>query len=963
MADAPVALHVFKFVALRPPTPPSERSADLSFTRDARPAKETPVGRFVAQFDAANVATLPQKLREFIESQHYDAGYPQSEGDMRLDAVEAAWLAVPAAQLSTERLAAAARDVLGVPPKDHLADQATRAQRSALWDRYHAFSIGQGFGLGNVDRLTRNLRIYHVLDLLARDVPIASAATRDAALAATPVVDALFTSLPRPAPAAAPPPAPDRARTEAYQRLWSELVDTYRARDDVRGLRRTAEVKTHTERVTQPNRATGIADSANVMRADTVSRVDAASVAAMRPQTRTVLATVRADLGSLQPAQTVGAITRRLQQLNAQVAMIGDPEFFRMMPMEAKGIPGLGILPELQKDEALTFLPPALFENVLESIKPLGIGDLKVVKQKLKAYVAGEVAHIENVLRGEHKERRHRVLDRTEETLTLETETEEETSRDTQTTERFELKKESERAIQEQMSVQAGVTVSGSYGMVTFGAYGDFAYSTAAQQSEKSAANFAREVVDKAVSRVQKRVREERVSKRLHEVEELNTHGIDNRGEPAHVTGIYRWVDKRYEAQIYNYGRRLMFEFIVPEPAAFYQYARDNKPRKALVPPKPLPATLTHKDVTEDNYQNFIRDYQVQGVVPPPPEFKLIGMSLSSDAKIENGTALAKTSKDLAVPEGYQLVESAASVSLLYQNHPQFKLSVGADQLIVWLSNATAMQRYDAVAGGTTEPFDSLVPVSIAAYDINSYFVNVQATCQRRWEKYEAWQIQTFEKVLAAYKTLQAEYEQKLAAQETQAGVAIQGNNPLINREIERNELKRACVQLLMDTWTYGSFNAMKQPKDQAPDADIKDAVQEGRTIQFFEQAFEWENLTYLFYPYFWGRRSQWVPKLTTSDPDPLFMKFLQAGSARVVLPVRPGYNDTVMYFLEHGGTIWSGGDTPRLDDPLYMSLADELRNQTDDLAGAKPEGDPWEVVLPTTLVYLQEDATLPTFP
>jgi len=64
-------------------------------------------------------------------------------------------------------------------------------------------------------------------------------------------------------------------------------------------------------------------------------------------------------------------------------------------------------------------------------IRPLGIGDLKVVKQTLERYVAGEAAHIENVLKGESKERKHRLFDRTEETVTIALETSEETERDT----------------------------------------------------------------------------------------------------------------------------------------------------------------------------------------------------------------------------------------------------------------------------------------------------------------------------------------------------------------------------------------------------------------------------------------------------------------------------------------------------------------------------------------------------
>lgn len=968
MADAIPASHVFKFVALRPPLPAAEGRSGIGFVRDERLASRTPVGQLIVRLGANSADDLARALHELISERGFKADYPQSDGNTRLDAAEAAARAVPAGEVSTARLETALRDSLGATPKAFMATDAARTLRADLWDRYLAFLLSEPDGPRKLDRLTRNLRILHLINLVAREVPIATAGRRDVALAATPVVDVLFATIPhlqaaRPSPPPPASPASEAVRNEEYRLLWSELVDTYRARDEVRALRQVRETKTEVETIKQKNRDTGLTEKLKQSLTQTVSRIDPEAIASFAAKTRNVLASLRIDVNAVAPARAVSSLTERLQVLHTRIGAIEDPAFFAMMPMEAKTIPGIYTGPPAKKD-IVDFAPIKIFDNVLKSIKPLGVGDLKVVKQKLKAYVAGEVAHIENILRGEHKERRHRVLDRTEESLTLETETEEETTRDTQTTERFELKKESERAIQEQMSVQAGVTVSGSYGMVTFGAYGDFAYSTATQQSEKSASNFAREVVDKAVSRVQKRTREERITKRVHEVEELNTHGLDNRDQPDHVTGIYRWVDKHCTAQVYNYGRRLMLEFIVPEPAALFIFAQENKPRAAFTAPKPLPKGMTHKDVTETNYQGFIRDYRISGVTPPPPEYRMVTMALSSDAKIENGTALAKTSKDLLVAEGYQLVEVAASVSLLYQKYPQFKLAVGADHLVVWLSNPTATQKFDSLAGATSEPFDAIVPVSIVAYDINSYFVNIQATCQRRWEKYEAWQISTFEKIVAAHQAMSIEYEQKLAAQDAQIGVAIKGQNPLINREIERNELKRSCVQLLMDSWQYGAFDAMKQAKvSEAPTFDLKEAVSEGKRIQFFEQAFEWENLTYLFYPYFWGRQNQWIGKLTTFDTDPLFTKFLQAGAARVVLPVRPGYNDAVLYFLEHNGSIWGGGDSPRLEDDLFISLADELRNQTDDLAGAVPEGDPWDVVLPTTLVYLQKDSDLPTFP
>jgi hypothetical protein len=50
------------------------------------------------------------------------------------------------------------------------------------------------------------------------------------------------------------------------------------------------------------------------------------------------------------------------------------------------------------------------------------------------------------------------------------------------------------------------------------------------------------------------------------------------------------------------------------------------------------------------------------------------------------------------------------------------------------------------------------------------------------------------------------------------------------------------------------------------------------------------------------------------------------------------------------------------IDDPLFISIAEELKNKTDDLSGATPQGEPWEFTVPTTLVWLQNDSTLPVF-
>jgi hypothetical protein len=130
--------------------------------------------------------------------------------------------------------------------------------------------------------------------------------------------------------------------------------------------------------------------------------------------------------------------------------------------------------------------------------------------------------------------------------------------------------------------------------------------------------------------------------------------------------------------------------------------------------------------------------------------------------------------------------------------------------------------------------------------------------------------------------------------------------------------------------------------------------------VSFFEQAFEWRNMQYTFYPYYWTRKEDWASLSQVEEVDPLFGWFLRAGAARVVIPVRPGWETRVVnYALDR--------QIPRgttLDDPLYYSIDEEIREQQADVdTEGKPTGVPWRVTLPTDLVYVQDDEAIPRPP
>ena len=157
----------------------------------------------------------------------------------------------------------------------------------------------------------------------------------------------------------------------------------------------------------------------------------------------------------------------------------------------------------------------------------------------------------------------------------------------------------------------------------------------------------------------------------------------------------------------------------------------------------------------------------------------------------------------------------------------------------------------------------------------------------------------------------------------------------------------------------FDLFSSILDSPGTFPRIDFDEANAEGRYIRFFEQAFEWENMTYVFYPYFWGRKSKWLERILWRDIDPVHAEFLKSGAARVVAPVRPGFDSAVLHFLDTG-EIWDGGDLPDIGNPLYVDILEEIKERLKAPGDEIPVFEPWDVRLPTTLVRLRPDSSLP---
>ncbi|MBZ9644755.1 hypothetical protein [Streptomyces sp. PSKA30] len=586
------------------------------------------------------------------------------------------------------------------------------------------------------------------------------------------------------------------------------------------------------------------------------------------------------------------------------------------------------------------------------SVKPAGVADLFVVKQQLVGYEAADVAHIENVLKGEKKERDHARRRETEEFTLRETEITTAEERELESTTRFEMSRETSRTITEDASLKAGLTVSGKYGpTVEFSASAEGSVARSREEATKSAATFSQDVTDRSATKITERVLERSSLRVTNEVIEKNTHALDNTAGTGHISGVYQWVNKVYQAQMFNYGIRMMYDLMVPEPAAFLISALEGAHANAVELTKPTPFTLRPDQITEKNYFTWVHEYGATDVQPPPELYRTKSHEFNANAEDKN--VEFTHSAQIAIDDGYKAVYGTfGCVRSIWESDAIVDVVLGL--------RSHRFKDGDWVWGTSLNDETDSIPVALVTVFVGDVAVAVEVKCMRTDRALLKWRLDTHAKLTEAYKARLSEYEEKLAALEVQAGVAIRGKNPALNLELMNDELKKHCIAVLTDQH-FDLFNAIQTGSFSVPETDLLENAAEGPYVRFFEQAFEWEQMTWVAYPYFWGRKSEWTERVAYEDADPVMNQFLKAGYCRVVVPARLGFEGAIDHFMTFG-EVWNGGPLPAISNPLYLPIADEIAERLDRPGEETLEGDPWFVRVPTTLVHLRADDKLPAW-
>lgn len=665
-------------------------------------------------------------------------------------------------------------------------------------------------------------------------------------------------------------------------------------------------------------------------------------------------------------------------------------------------------------------------------IRPPVVGDLLLVEQELRRYELGEIADIENVMAREQKERSSRTTSRMTQTSSTETEEERETTESRTVDERFSLASEAQKAASQSISLSAGVSASGKFGPMQVSATANASFSSSKSSSESTSQEFARQVTEEATERVRSAIKQSSSLTLFTENQKTALHGFDNRASDAHVVGIYRWVDKIYEARTMNYGRRLMLDLSVPEPAAFFRGLMTKSELDGAVElEEPVHPSQLHKtsftplgapgpngfqsflDVTEDNYARLAAVYDVTDVSAPPLE-KITGAKtvvypeadtadkVTDHSDEVNELSYVWSDTSLALDPDYRLervgvwAPKGASGGFGWYSDV-LKLGTKANKfnvLTVLVANksfyfyaegpednrtiTTNFNTTEDIADGElfTGNVTPAIPIQFAADFEGIVNFTVIYTAFLRDEARDAWKQRIYAAVLQGYERKKREYDEAKAVAESKVQAELEERTYQLRdsqyRAIELEEIKRGSIDILTKGtaagyWSLsvsadGDVTIYHDEDDIQPYwTDWRSPLANGTVATFFEEAFEWENVTSTFYPYYWTAESRWRELLEGGSADPIFEAFLRAGQARVVLPVRPGFGRAVHYFLKTG-LVWGGGYLPLFQSADMLESYADVETQVQ-LDPPVQVGDSWEVRLPTSFVILQEDSVLPEFP
>jgi hypothetical protein len=522
---------------------------------------------------------------------------------------------------------------------------------------------------------------------------------------------------------------------------------------------------------------------------------------------------------------------------------------------------------------------------------------------------------------------------------------------------------ESQSKHSQQLGLEA--SVSGSYGVVSFSASSKFDLSSSVEESQKVSRAHSEEITSKASSRVRKERKVTIQTSSVSGSEEVTTRTLENPSKNAPLRVDYYSLMRKWRVRLIQYGLRLTYDIAIPEPGATLRglFAEIEDLDTQLT--QPFEFALRPDEITRENYQQKAADF---GASVPAPPMDVIRQRLGGEAgglgELGEDESFHYGQIDVPIPDGYRVNRVALDAILgnVDSDPPRHFVVFGAgeppglgEHRVNFYWDLTSMPDFLKDRTGRQQIVYQLQNIDTAAVTFSLDFVPTE-------EAMAVWRFAVWQALHDVQRDAYYAHQQALAQQRQALVDQLSAVDTLTLRREEREEITKGVLRWLLGPafdfmpasvvalfaadphGRYGmSFTANKLGIDTKGWATM---FRYQEMVKFIQEAIEWENLLYFLYPYFWDVPAAWDFVRDLEHPDPTRQSFVRAGSARVVLTIRPGYEEAFAAFIDLGDF----GKILPPDHP-YLTIGEEMRAyaQTNypGIPPANPEEEPRPLLSP----------------
>ena len=488
-------------------------------------------------------------------------------------------------------------------------------------------------------------------------------------------------------------------------------------------------------------------------------------------------------------------------------------------------------------------------------------------------------------------------------------------------------------------------SVSGSCGFVTASVATAFGTQDQTSQSATNSRQHSVQTTQKASSRSIQSHKVTISTSTTTGSSSANTRMLENPSATDPMRIDYFSIMRKWHCALYRYGLRLTYDITVPEPGAAMReiYEQIDLLQKSIS--DQFVFDIKHSDISADvkpgqsepSYLVLADKYSVDAPPPPSPSVVLIQVGPVYLSTTDNVVGYPFT-----VPNNYwvkSITPAGQSGNSAGDGDP---LSVIGSSV----GNFSRASMPPDLCAGNSFLWHQSGSLSITVFYVTSdskhsgeLFFTVQCvptdTAMAQWRS-TVWN--------ALYNAAQTQFyakQQQINAKITALQDKLANVDTLTLRREENDEIMKCALR-----WILGNnFEFMPQnvvdlfkktsgSNEQYGVAftgndsgltknDWSIVKQNEDRINFINQAIDWDNVIYFVYSYFWDDPRSWNFIRQIQHPDATRQAFLRAGSARVVLTVRPGWELAWTYFVEFGSTSMPN---PLPSHP-YLTIAQQIQD------------------------------------